>query len=73
MTASVPFTEENLTTLNDALALGVLEVKFRDHMVRYQSTNQMLRLRDRMQAEIDAVATGGPVRRGITAYSRLDG
>lgn len=73
MTASVPFTVENLTMLNEALALGVLEVKFRDHTVRYQSTNQMLKLRDRMQAEIDAVVSGGSVRRGITAYSRLDG
>jgi len=73
LTSSVPFTVENLTSLNEALAGGVLEVKFRDHTVRYQSTSAMLHLRDRMQAEIDAAAAGGKLRRGVTTYTRLDG
>ncbi len=43
------FTQEQLTTLEEAIAQGAMQVKFQDKEVRYQSVNDMLLLRDVMR------------------------
>ncbi len=45
----MPFTYEQLTALEEAIAQGAMQVKFQDKEVRYQSVNDMLLLRDVMR------------------------
>lgn len=46
------FTQEQLTILEEAIAQGVLQVKYQDKEVRYQSLNDMLVLRDLMRRSL---------------------
>lgn len=47
------FTQEQLDTLNAAIAAGVLEVRYADKTVRYANLDAMLRARALMKGEID--------------------
>lgn len=58
------FTQAQFDAISDAIASGVLEVTVNGQTVRYQSTKDMLALRDRMQRELQTAAgTGRPVAR----------
>jgi hypothetical protein len=46
------FTTEQLTALETAIASGQLSVRFNNREIRYQSTNEMILLRDRMRGEL---------------------
>jgi len=46
------FTQAQLDALEEAIAQGVLEVKYQDREVRYRSMNQMLQLRDLMRRSL---------------------
>jgi hypothetical protein len=46
------FTLAQLTALESAIARGVLRVKVDGQEVQYQSTSEMLALRDRMRADL---------------------
>jgi len=46
------FTQTQLDRLEEAIAEGVLEVKYQDRTVRYRSLNQMIQLREMMRREL---------------------
>jgi hypothetical protein len=46
------FTTEQLTALETAISSGQLSVRFNGREIRYQSTSEMIRLRDRMRSEL---------------------
>lgn len=46
------FTQAQLTALDDAIALGALEVRYQDKTVQYRSLSEMLQLRDLMRREL---------------------
>jgi len=51
------FTTDDLTIINTAIASGQLEVRFRDRSVRYQSTNDMIKARDLIRADLGVAQT----------------
>lgn len=46
------YSSAQLQTLEDAIAQGVLEVKYADKTVTYRSLNEMFRIRDLMKADL---------------------
>jgi hypothetical protein len=46
------FTTEQLTALETAISTGQLSVRFNGREIRYQSTKEMIWLRDRMRGEL---------------------
>lgn len=46
------FTTEQLTALETAIASGKLSVRFNNREKRYQSTSEMMALRDRIRSEL---------------------
>jgi hypothetical protein len=46
------FTTEQITALEIAISTGQLSVRFNGREIRYQSTSEMIRLRDRMRSEL---------------------
>jgi hypothetical protein len=51
------FSQSDLTTLEAAIASGVLEVRYGDKTVRYNTVTDMLQLRDRMRCELAGSTT----------------
>ena len=49
------WSQEQLTALESALALGVKKVKYGDKETEYQTLDEMIRLRDLMKSEINGV------------------
>ncbi|WP_422491273.1 phage head-tail joining protein [Endozoicomonas sp. ALE010] len=47
------FTQQQLTALEDAIAMGTLEVEYGDKKVRYRSLTEMMRIRDMMRRDIE--------------------
>ena len=54
---STDFTREDLSTLNRAIAQGVLSVKYQDKIVTYRSLDEMIRVRNLMAKELGLVNT----------------
>lgn len=52
------FTHEDLAALNAALTAGKRRVRYRDREVEYQTTKDMLALRETMRRELSA--SNGP-------------
>lgn len=46
------YTKENLAAVQKAIAGGVLEVRYGDKVVRYQSTNELLQVEQRILASL---------------------
>lgn len=46
------YTRENLAAVQRAIAGGVLEVRYGDKVVRYQSTNELLQVEQRILASL---------------------
>lgn len=51
----MPFTQAQLTALDEAIAGGVLKVKYADKEVEYRSLSDMLRTRQLMALELGVV------------------
>lgn len=66
------FTQAQIDALTLAISSGVLKVEYAGRLTMYQSTSQMIALRDRMQRELAGGST--PVRplAGFVAFSRGD-
>lgn len=47
------FTQDQLTALDEAIALGSLTVKYADKEVTYRSLNEMLTIRDLIQRSLE--------------------
>lgn len=60
------YTQQDLDALNEAIAMGVQSVRYSDRTVNFHSLDEMLRLKNLMQAEIDEAATGVTKRRRRT-------
>lgn len=61
------YTQDQLTTLERAIASGRLEVQHNNRKIRYQSLSEMITLRDHMRGELalntrDSRTRGGFVR-----------
>ena len=56
----MPWTQSQLTALDDAIAQGVLTVKYQDRTVTYRTLDEMLKLRETMKQELGL--TEGRVR-----------
>lgn len=56
------FTTDQLTALEEAIASGQLSVRFNNHEIRYQSTSEMIALRDRMRSELGIAQTDSRTR-----------
>ena len=52
MLSTMAFSETQLTALETAIAQGVTSVHYGDRQVTYRSTNEMIRLRNTMRAEL---------------------
>ena len=63
MAASTTFTQGQLTALTAAIALGVKRTEHNGKVTEFQSTAQMLDLRDRMMTELARAeaAPGAPM------------
>jgi hypothetical protein len=53
------FTLEHLKTLEEAIASGVMEVKYNDRQVKYNSMNDMLKARSLMRQALGLEAKSG--------------
>jgi hypothetical protein len=62
------FTQEQYDKLNDAIAQGVLEVKYADKTVVYRSLDEMLRLRNVIGQELGLFSNGN----GGRLYASFD-
>jgi len=51
------FTTTQLAAIEEAIASGTLTVKYSDKQVTYQSTTELLRVRDVIRRELGLVAT----------------
>lgn len=56
------FTTDQLTALEEAIASGQLSVRFNNREIRYQSTSEMIALRDRMRSELGIAQTDSRTR-----------
>lgn len=59
------FTQEKLDALENAIAEGVLKVKYQDKEVTYRTLDEMLRLRDIMRRAVGLEGCGGNRKIGI--------
>jgi hypothetical protein len=53
------WTQDDLASINEALATGAKRVRFQTHEVEYQSVSDMLKIRDLIKQELQGVATVG--------------
>jgi len=53
------FTQDQLNKLDEAIADGALEVKYRDRTVTYRSLSEMLKIRDLMRKDLGIIKKGG--------------
>lgn len=51
------WSQDQLTKLEDAIALGALEVQYQDKKVTYRSLDEMMKLRDRIRESLGQVST----------------
>jgi hypothetical protein len=62
------FTQTQLDALEAAIASGTLEVRIGDKLVRYQTTNEMIKARDLLRDQLNA---SKPISRtSASSYSR---
>lgn len=52
------FTQDKLNALEDAIAEGTLEVKYRDRTITYRSLNEMLKIRDLIRKNLGIISKG---------------
>lgn len=57
------YTADDVLAIEDAIKSGALQVTYADRTVRYQSLEDLFKLRKLMQAEIDAALTPNKPRR----------
>ena len=53
------FTQVQLDALEDAIAQGVLTIKYQDKIITYRSLDEMLKLRDTMRRALGLGSTSG--------------
>lgn len=58
--------QEQLTALEEAINQGVLTVEYADKKVTYRSLNEMLQIKDNLQAQLGV----GSRRRFLAKYSK---
>ncbi len=63
----MPYTTEQLNTLNEAIALGALTVKYADKEVVYRSLPDMLRVKSLMEADLGQPKAN---RKALIEYDR---
>lgn len=61
------YTQEQLTALTEAISLGATSVQYADKKVEYRSLNEMLRLKNTMEAQLGIGKTN---RRKYVEYTR---
>ncbi len=59
------WTQADLDALEKAIASGAKRVRFQTHEVEYQSTGDMLKVRNEIKADLDATARPGMI---LTEY-----
>lgn len=47
------FTQQQLSALEDAIAMGTLSVEYADKKVTYRSLGEMMRIRDTMRRDLE--------------------
>lgn len=62
-----------LTALETALASGQLEVRYADKLIKYQSTEAMIKLRNQMVAELNAngLISASPTSKPSTSVAQF--
>ena len=61
----MPFTDSDLVAIDVALKTGTQEVRFQDRTVKYQSTDDMLKVRSLIWNELNPLANSSTVKRQI--------
>lgn len=64
------WTQDDLTRLRRAIARGVVNVKYEDRSTTYRSLDEMLRLEQRMAAELGEAGSQRAERRRLTSYGK---
>ncbi|HEY4360089.1 MAG TPA: hypothetical protein VGN17_03940 [Bryobacteraceae bacterium] len=59
------FTRRDLKTINHAIAAGVLEVRYSDRTVRYNSTSDLLKARQTIQTYLDSQNGTARIRQAL--------
>ena len=59
---STAWTQEMLTALEEAIAKGVLIVRYQDKEIRYRSLDEMMKIRNEMRKSLGLVDKGGRLR-----------
>ena len=67
------FQQSDLEKLERAIGSGKLSVWYADRRVQYQSLDDMIKLRDKMRAELDAAAGKKRRRRFFRVYQSGSG
>ena len=57
--SSTNWTLEQLKALEDAIAKGILTVKYQDKLITYRSLNEMLKIRNEMRKCLGLIPKGG--------------
>lgn len=55
------WTQADLDNLNKAIATGATRVKFQGHETEFRSLDEMFRLRDKMDAEVNGSSPAGVI------------
>lgn len=53
------FTQAQLDALIDAIAKGVLEIKYQDRVIRYRTLTEMLTLKNEIEKDLGIKSKGG--------------
>jgi hypothetical protein len=64
------YTSQQLADLRNAIAEGVLTVKFADRVLTYRSLDEMRRIERAMAAELESNSTV-PIRRSYFSFKRF--
>ena len=59
---STAWTQEMLTALEEAIAKGVLIVRYQDKEIRYRSLDEMMKIRNEIRKSLGLVDKGGRLR-----------
>jgi len=66
---STAWTQEMLTALEEAIAKGVLIVKYQDKEIRYRTVDEMFKIRNEMKKALGLVNKGDRLR--VKTYKGL--
>jgi len=69
----MPYTQQKLDDLEDAIAEGVLSVQYEDRKVTYRSVEQMEAIRSKMRRALGLTSGSGRILSSPSKFGRTNG